>query len=70
MTDPKACSTTSGPMWIGHLTRWRRRDLDEIYLELYPAKVMAEADELDEILAEPKTFITLPRRDRDTRRGK
>lgn len=41
-----------------HLTRWRRRDLYEIYLELYPAKVMAEADELDEILAETKTFIT------------
>jgi hypothetical protein len=41
----------------GHLTRWRRRDLYEIYLELYPAKVMAEADELDGILAETKTFI-------------
>jgi hypothetical protein len=41
-----------------HLTRWRRRDLSEIYLELYPAKVMAEADELDAILAETKTFIT------------
>ncbi len=42
----------------GHLTRWRRRDLYEIYLELYPAKVMAEADELDEILAETKAFIS------------
>jgi hypothetical protein len=41
-----------------HLTRWRRRDLYEIYLEIYPAKVMAEADELDGILAETKTFIT------------
>jgi hypothetical protein len=41
-----------------HLTRWRRRDLYEIYLELYPAKVMAEADELDEVLAEAKSFIT------------
>ena len=36
----------------------RGRDLYEIYLELYPAKVMVEADELDEILAETKTFIT------------
>ncbi|HVA08546.1 MAG TPA: hypothetical protein VNG12_17565 [Acidimicrobiales bacterium] len=35
-----------------HITRWRRRDLYEIYLEIYPAKVMAEADELDEILSE------------------
>jgi hypothetical protein len=41
-----------------HLTRWRRRDLYEIYLELYPAKVMAEADGLDAILAETKAFIT------------
>ncbi len=42
----------------GHLTRWTRRDLDEIYLELYPAKVMADADELDEVLAEAKMFLT------------
>ena len=42
-------------------------DLYEIYLELYPAKVMAEEDELDEILAEAKTFIDVPRRDRAAR---
>jgi len=42
----------------GHLTRWRRSDLYEIYLELYPAKVMAKADELDGILTETKSFIT------------
>ena len=42
----------------GHLTRWRRRDLYEIYLELYPAKVMAEVDELDGILVEAKTFLS------------
>lgn len=42
----------------GHLTRWTRRDLDEIYLELYPAKVMAELEEFDEILAEARMFIT------------
>jgi hypothetical protein len=41
-----------------HLTRWTRGDLSEIYLELYPAKVMVEADELDEVLAEAKAFIT------------
>lgn len=34
----------------GHLTRWTRGDLSEIYLEIYPAKVVAEPDELDEIL--------------------
>jgi hypothetical protein len=41
----------------GHLTRWTRRDLDEIFLELYPAKVMAEPDELDEVLAEARMFL-------------
>src|SRR5271166_2035028 len=41
-----------------HLTRWRRRDLYEIYLELYPAKVMAEADDLDGILTETKAFLS------------
>lgn len=42
----------------GHLTRWARRDLDEIFLELYPAKVIAEPDELDEMLTEARTFLT------------
>jgi hypothetical protein len=41
-----------------HLTRWTRRDLDEIFLELYPAKVIAEPDELGELLAEAKAFVT------------
>jgi hypothetical protein len=42
----------------GHLTRWTRRDLDEVLLELYPAKVMAEPDELGEVLAEATAFVT------------
>ena len=42
----------------GHLTRWRRRDLDEIYLELHPAKVMVEDDDLDRVLEEAKAFIS------------
>ena len=41
----------------GHLTRWTRRDLDEVYLELHPAKVMVEEDDLDEVLEEAKNFI-------------
>jgi hypothetical protein len=41
----------------GHLTRWRRNDLSEIYLEIYPAKVVAEADDLDEILEWGRTFL-------------
>jgi hypothetical protein len=41
----------------GHLTRWRRRDLDQIYLELHPAKVMVDNDDLDGVLEEAKNFI-------------
>jgi len=42
----------------GHLTRWRRADLTELYLELYPAKVIMDEDELDESLEEGRTFLT------------
>lgn len=42
----------------GHLTRWRRSDLEEIYLELYPAKVIVEAEELDEVLDDARTFVS------------
>ena len=41
----------------GHLTSWTCEDLDEIYLELHPAKVMVEDDDLDEVLEEAKAFI-------------
>ncbi|MHB8246241.1 MAG: hypothetical protein ACYDGN_12985 [Acidimicrobiales bacterium] len=41
----------------GHLTRWTRRDLNEVYLELYPAKVMVEDDEIDDVLAEARAFV-------------
>ncbi len=42
----------------GHLTRWTRGDLDEVYLELYPAKVIVEDDDLGSVLAEAKAFMT------------
>jgi hypothetical protein len=42
----------------GHLTRWSIDDLDEIYLELHPAKMIVEDDELDSVLAEARAFIT------------
>ena len=42
----------------GHLTRWTRRDLDEVYLELYPAKVIVEDDELSDVMAEARAFMT------------
>lgn len=42
----------------GHLTRWTRRDLNEIYLELYPAEVTVKLDDLDEVLEEARMFLT------------
>jgi hypothetical protein len=41
----------------GHLTRWSCADLDQVYLELHPAKVIVEADELDAVLDEAKAFL-------------
>lgn len=41
-----------------HLTRWRATDLDAILLELFPAKVIVEADELDEVIPEAKAFVS------------
>jgi len=41
-----------------HLTCWRAADLDAILLELFPAKVVVEADELDNVIPEAKAFIS------------
>ncbi len=41
----------------GHLTSWTRADLDEVYLELHPAKVMVDDEDLDDVLEEAKTFV-------------
>ncbi|MGH9071732.1 MAG: hypothetical protein ACRDX8_11340 [Acidimicrobiales bacterium] len=42
----------------GHLTRWRRADLDKVLLELFPAKVIVEADDLQGVVPEAQTFFT------------
>jgi hypothetical protein len=42
----------------GHLTCWTCDDLDEVYLELHPAKVIVEEDELGSVLTEARAFIT------------
>lgn len=42
----------------GRLTCWTRNDLAEILVELYPAKVMADEDELADIMAEARAFMT------------
>ncbi len=41
----------------GHLTRWTCADLDQIYLQLHPAKVIVDTDELDGVLAEASAFM-------------
>ncbi len=41
----------------GHLTSWTCADLDEVYLELHPAKVMVDDEDLDDILEEAKAFV-------------
>lgn len=40
------------------LTRWRKADLSAVYLELYPAKMIVEGDELEELLEEGRAFVT------------
>jgi hypothetical protein len=42
----------------GHLTRWRCADLDEVLLELFPAKVIVEAEHMGDVVPEAQTFIT------------
>lgn len=41
----------------GHLTRWARADLDGVLLELFPAKVIVEDEDLDDIIPETAAFI-------------
>ncbi|MCA1700374.1 MAG: hypothetical protein LC790_16335 [Actinobacteria bacterium] len=41
----------------GHLTRWRTADLDAVLLELFPAKVIVEDADLDDVVLEAATFI-------------
>jgi hypothetical protein len=41
----------------GDLAHWSRRDLDEIYLELLPQKMIAEEPEFDAMLEEAKYFV-------------
>jgi hypothetical protein len=41
----------------GHLTRWRRADLDAVLLELFPAKVIVEDADIDDIVPDTATFI-------------
>ena len=42
----------------GHLTRWRRADLDAVLCELFPAKVIVEEEDLGEVIPEAKAFIS------------
>ena len=42
----------------GHLTRWTCENLDDVYLELHPAKVIVEDGDLEDVLDEARAFIT------------
>jgi hypothetical protein len=42
----------------GRLTHWTRNDLAELYVEIYPAKVMVDEEDLGDVLAEGKAFLT------------
>jgi hypothetical protein len=42
----------------GRLTHWTRNDLAEIYVEIYPAKVMVDEDEFGDVMAEARAFLT------------
>jgi len=41
----------------GHLTRWTRADLDSVLLELFPAKMIVDDNDLDQVIPEAAAFI-------------
>ena len=41
----------------GHLTRWTCADLDAVLLEIYPAKMIVEGDDLERLLPEARVFM-------------
>jgi hypothetical protein len=41
-----------------HLTRWSRADLDEVLLQLVPAKVVADEEGIEEIVPEACAFVS------------
>jgi hypothetical protein len=42
----------------GRLTHWTRNDLAEIYVEIYPAKVMVDEEEFGDVMTEARAFLT------------
>lgn len=41
----------------GHLTRWTRADLDGVLLELFPAKMIVDDDDLAKVIPETTAYI-------------
>ncbi len=41
-----------------HLVRWTCADVDEVLLELFPAKVVVDTEALDDVIAETTAFVT------------
>lgn len=58
--DPESADPMLHYKWNyldGHLTRWTRDNLSQLYLEVFPAKVMVEEDDLDREMEEARTFL-------------
>lgn len=41
----------------GHLTRWTCADVDEVLLEVFPAKVVSDAEGIDSVIPEMLAFV-------------
>lgn len=58
--DPTAPELICHHKWNyldGHLTRWTPDNFSQLYLEVFPAKVIVHDDELDEVMDEARAFL-------------
>lgn len=58
--DPESADPMLHYKWNyldGHLTRWTRDNLSQLYLEVFPAKVIVEEGDLDREMDEARTFL-------------
>jgi hypothetical protein len=58
--DPESAELMLHYKWNyldGHLTRWTRDNLNQLYLEVFPAKVMVEKDDLGREMEEARAFL-------------
>lgn len=58
--DPESAEPMLHYKWNyldGHLTRWTCDNLSQLYLEVFPAKVIIEEDDLDREMEEARAFL-------------